>query len=154
MIFVSVKKQPASFLNGIDKMSIVDGNVSTPLDSHERISALVGEKATRVSFEEWSVRILFADVELMIEAEWELLDKSGFQLDNNHEIVDRLDFALWRVAGRKVSRISISNEQLPILKIEFDNELTLIIRSNDDNFEDWSLVACDSSFQIVCNGGL
>lgn len=115
------------------------------------LSSLIGQCVTRVSIEPWAVRLTFETAELTVECDWRLLDDKNIVRDMSQQLSERREFRLWRLAKETVTLITITEQQLPILSLSFTGGWTLVVPANDDGYEDWSCVAVDKSFWIVCN---
>lgn len=124
------------------------------LRSKKILSAILGETVTRVAIERWSVRILFETAELIVEADWKLLDQTQTLQDQSEVWEQRKSFALWRVVGEKVSDLYVCETSFHALTVSFTNGMVLEIAANNDGLEDWSLAASNQAYWIVCNGYL
>ena len=60
---------------------------------------------------------------------------------------------MWKIAGRKLDRASISCEPLPILRLVTSTGWRFVVSADDDGLEDWSLIETGTNgFMVYCNG--
>jgi hypothetical protein len=113
---------------------------------------LLGQIITRISYEPWSVRLLFGDAELVIEGRWSLIAPDGTVRDKDHDHRKREHFELWRVANCEVLDIQFSDDPLPWFVVSVTGQWSLKVSADEDGYEDWTLNSNGSL--VVCNGTL
>ena len=86
-------------------------------------------------------------------SDWKLLDSNGELFDDSVDILNRLESNIWQLLGSRLMNIEFHpNEALPSLIITFSNKMALILITNDDGYEDWSIVCKTCS--VFGNGSL
>jgi hypothetical protein len=111
---------------------------------------LVGQGVTRVCFDYQSASILFEKgTQLSLDGEWELVDSRGNAIDRNVGLDARETFELWRVVGARAAAFNFSDAPMPNFTIAFDNSMRLKVINDDDNYEDWSLVAQGQEYNLI-----
>ena len=128
---------------------------SSVLDMYKTIfEDLTGQYVTRISLEQWSVRIMFVKCsELIVECDWRLTDESGNEMDNSVKLGIRKRFELWRIVGSTATHFEIDPENICAWSIQTSSGMKLTIIGDLDKFEDWSIVFPNHEGMFVSSGG-
>lgn len=118
----------------------------------ESFHSLVGQTITRVSYEPWSVRLLFEEGQLLIENGWRLLDESDSIIDEDQDHEERSTFNLWKITGRRIERVAFEYHPFICVSLLIENNWRMEITANDDGLEDWNLAFGNTL--IICNGDI
>jgi hypothetical protein len=111
---------------------------------------LIGQEVTRVSFNKWSIHLLFEKgTELALDGDWTLEDSEEHAIDRNQGLDSRKAFDLWRLVAARVIAVEFSDGPLPAFSVVFGNGMRLTISNDDDNYEDWSLAAQGQEYNLV-----
>ena len=113
-------------------------------------SALSEGSVTRVSFEAWRVLLVIKDCEVILEGSWQLIDREGNMVDWSMPLSQREMFGLWKLVTNEVQSINIEQTANLVLTLTFSNGMTLIAMSDEDGFEDWSVIGND--VLVIVNG--
>ena len=109
-----------------------------------------GEVITRVSLDQWSVSLVFADCLLFVEGHWNYTGPSGELLDRMVDLSGRAHFALWRMVGQSLESVAIDDHVLGNVAIVTSNGDRLVACGDDNDFEDWTLTG--PGISVVCMG--
>jgi hypothetical protein len=134
---------------------ILESNPSgAPASVFEILEDLSGQTITRVSLEQWSIRVMFSECsELIVECDWSLANEFGNETDNNVDLGSRTIFELWRLVGAIVTRLEFDYTKPCVWSILTSAGMKLSILGNADKYEDWSLVSANRAYWLVSSGG-